>query len=148
MSGSDCPRIVLIEDNAADVDLFRMALSEAAMEAEVKVIRDGADALAWVSSITATTYLPHLAVIDLNLPKHDGVEIIEALRVNPHSSTHPVLVLSSSPSPNDMARVLAFPETKYLTKPTHLDQYLEIGFLVKRLICDPPAIGRPSGASC
>ncbi|HEY1240652.1 MAG TPA: response regulator, partial [Bryobacteraceae bacterium] len=84
-------RILVIEDNPADVELLRMALRHAGLDCELTIIDDGADALALVSrQPPASAADLDLAIIDLNLPKHGGEEILEALRANPDLTDLPV----------------------------------------------------------
>jgi CheY-like chemotaxis protein len=129
-------RIVVIEDNSADVQLLDFALQDAQLDFEFIVIPDGQQALAWVrgNSKEEHTPLPELAIIDLNLPKHDGIEILEAIRGTPALARVPVLVLSSSPRPSDVSRVNAFTNTRYATKPTFLEEYGEIAAAVRAML--------------
>jgi CheY-like chemotaxis protein len=131
------PYIVVVEDNPLDVKLFEIALAEAGLEYEMTVISDGGDALSWVLSSSESTdeqHRPDLAVVDLNLPKYSGLEILSTMRRTPELSTVPVLVLSSSASLRDVARVKAFEKTAYMTKPADLEQYFEVGNMVRRML--------------
>jgi CheY-like chemotaxis protein len=132
MAPNDKPSILLVEDNPADVQLFGFALEDAGLDCELMVIRDGGDALQLVRR--ATSPIADVAVIDLNLPKNDGIEILEAIRSNPALTGMPVLILSSSPSPRDISRVSAFPNTQYLTKPSFLDQYARLGSTIGMML--------------
>src|SRR5215471_4441512 len=98
---SDRPfRILLVEDNAADTWLLRKALQNAALNFELIQIEDGAEALAFVrgEGEYAGSVTPDLAVVDLNLPKNDGVEVLEALRKSKSFSNVPVVIVTSSTS--------------------------------------------------
>jgi two-component system, chemotaxis family, response regulator Rcp1 len=141
------PLIVIIEDNPADVQLFRLALQQAELDCELVILRDGGEALAWVRdhATGAQQPVPDLAVIDLNLPKNDGLEILSAMAGNPALKELPSIVLSSSPSPRDVARVSTFPNAVYSRKPSHLDQYADLGDRVKRML--QAARGKPLSAS-
>ena len=142
------PFIVVIEDNPADVQLLELALDDIALECDCKVIQDGAEALAWVRSFESgegtQLQLPDLAVVDLNLPKNDGIEILTAM-MNGRLSGVPALVLSSSPSPRDVARVRAFPNTRYLTKPSLLEQYAELGRAMREMLDSSSEQGASGG---
>jgi CheY-like chemotaxis protein len=70
----------------------------------------------------------------LNLPRYDGIEILEAMRANRAFADVPVAVLSSSSSPRDRARIEAFHIGRYITKPPNLDEYMRIGLIVKQLL--------------
>jgi CheY-like chemotaxis protein len=125
--------LLVIEDNPADVDLLRRALTGAGLHCELTVIDDGAEALALFQPGNATP-APDLAVIDLNLPKHGGIEIIERMRANPTYAQVPVVVLSSSSSPRDRAKMQKFDVKRYIVKPADLEEFLNIGWQIKELL--------------
>jgi CheY-like chemotaxis protein len=131
-------QVLVVEDNPADVELLRWALDSAAVECELTVIEDGGEALAFVQQ--RGKYLgstaPDLAILDLNMPKYDGMEILEAMRASQVFASVPVAVLSSSSSPRDRARMEAFNIGRYITKPPDLDEYLRIGLIVKELLAE------------
>jgi chemotaxis family two-component system response regulator Rcp1 len=139
MSSNKKPSILVVEDNPADVQLFALALEEANLDCELTVLRDGGEALAWVrrAGEEAGQPIPDIAVIDLNLPKNDGIEVLDAMHRCPVLAWIPKLILSSSPSPVDIARATAFPNTRYLTKPCFLDQYGELGRAIVELLQRP-----------
>ena len=122
------PCLLVIEDNPADVQLLRLLLQENGFDCEMVVLRDGLEALAWVCLHDSRPHVPRpdLAVLDLNLPKHDGMQIIEAIRQTRGLEALPILVLSSSPSSRDGARLTAFLNIAYRTKPSTLEDYGEI----------------------
>ena len=131
------PCLLVIEDNPADVQLLQFTLLDAGLQCEIVTISDGQQALAWVASheeADTPGVKPQLLIVDLNLPKHDGIEILEAMQHNPALAVLPVLVLSSSPSPRDAARVTAFPNTRYMTKPSDLDGYAELATVLRQML--------------
>lgn len=131
------PCILVIEDNASDVQLFRLALDEAGLDCELMVIRDGAEAVQWVESMRQSPdghALPHMAVVDLNLPKYDGFEVLAMMRATETLTSMPVMVLSSSVSPRDIARVQTFSNTRYVPKPVDLDEYSELGRKIRAML--------------
>lgn len=140
-------RILLVEDNAGDVELFRLALKKANLECELTVLDDGADALAMVrqQGKYADAPVPDLVVLDLNVPKYDGLEILESMRANPPFATVRVAVLSSSSSPRERTRLEQFHVSRYITKPLDLDEFLSIGVILKELIEDGEARHSSSG---
>lgn len=127
--------ILLIEDNPADVELLRMALDQARFPYNVTVIHDGAEALALFRQSAAP--LPDITVLDLNLPKYGGLEILEAARANPAYAAMPIAILSSSSSPRERSRIQMFDRVRYFTKPLDLDEYLSIGPLIRDLAARP-----------
>lgn len=129
-------QILLIEDNPADVYLLRRAFAAAELECEVKHFEDGAEALAFVRGLEGdvTAYSPDLAILDLNLPKNDGVEVLQAIRASRAFFDVPVAVLSSSASPRERARIEQFGIGCYITKPADFDEFLKIGPALRELI--------------
>ena len=131
------PLILVIEDNPADVQLLELALSEAGIAADLMTFADGASAMTWIASCSDATSsgpCPDLAIVDLNLPKYDGLELLNALRRSGGLANVPALVMSSSTSPRDEARVRSLPNTEYLVKPADLDAYAEVGAAIGRLL--------------
>ena len=130
------PRILLIEDNPGDVDLLRLALKTARFDCELTVLDDGGEAMALVrrQGKYSDASAPDLAILDLNIPKNDGIEIIETMRSSEIFRDTQVVVLSSSSSPRDHAKLEKFHIAKYITKPPDLDEFLSIGFQLKQLM--------------
>lgn len=129
-------RILLVEDNAADAYLFRKALEHAKLIFEMTVITDGGEALAFVrrEGKYAESALPDLAVVDLNLPKNDGAQVLEAIRENEHLSRIPVVITSSSASPRERVKVERLGIEQYVRKPPNLDEFLQIGAVLKEIL--------------
>jgi CheY-like chemotaxis protein len=133
-------RILLIEDNPADVELLRRAFIAAQLECSLTVIEDGAEALAFLRRLEAQAGegSPDLIVVDLNLPKNDGVEVLEAMRSSQAFGRAPIAVLSSSSSARERARIEQFGVGRYITKPADLDEFLAIGRILKDLLAENP----------
>lgn len=131
-------RIVLVEDNPGDVYLFGLALKETRLNFELTVIEDGAKALALVSEIEEGA-LPDLIVLDLNIPKNDGVEILEAIRNNRRLDDVPVVVASSSPVSVPMGKAERSRVARFVGKPTELDKFLAIGQVFKEVLLESRA---------
>jgi CheY-like chemotaxis protein len=130
--------ILLVEDNAADIYLFRQALEQAGLTSELTVITDGADALAFATSEgkDSAGRVPDLLVLDLNLPKVGGCEILEALRQNANLSNLAVAVMTSSPASQDYQRCTELGVARYVTKPLELEDFLRIGEVVKQVLLE------------
>lgn len=130
------PRVLLVEDNPGDVDLIRLAFKNAGLDCVLTVMSDGGEALAFVNEegVYAGAPVPDLAILDLNVPKNDGVEILEAIRSSSKFADLPVAVLSSSSSPRDRANMERFAIRQFVTKPSDLDEFLRIGEIVKTLL--------------
>ena len=128
--------ILLVDDNPADVSFLRMALNDAKCNCELTVIGDGAEALAFVGQQgqKAGNRTPELAVLDLNLPKSNGLDILEAMSKTQAFADVSVAVMSSVLSPSDLAKVQQFKVAHYITKPSTLEEFLRIGFTLRQLV--------------
>jgi CheY-like chemotaxis protein len=128
--------ILLAEDNPADVYLIREALREHGVDAAMRVASDGGEVLRMISSEQAPAEAEHLGLIilDLNLPRHDGTEILQRLRETTAFSHIPVVVLTSSDSPRDRLVAHSLGVTRYLRKPSSLEQFLGLGAVFKDLL--------------
>jgi CheY-like chemotaxis protein len=130
------PEILLAEDNAADVYLIREALNEHGVDCTVQVVSDGEEVLRILSGEGARAAAGKLALIilDLNLPRHDGIEILQRLRDTGEMAGVPVVVLTSSDSPRDRLAATQLGATRYLRKPSSLEQFLDLGGVFKDLL--------------
>ncbi|MGH9622487.1 MAG: response regulator [Bryobacteraceae bacterium] len=131
-------QILLMEDNPADVYLFRQTLLRAGLNSELTVIQDGDDGLAFAESDGkyCAGRVPDLVVLDLNLPKVGGCELLEALRQNANLSNLAVAVMTSSDASRDYERCTELGVVGYLTKPLELEDFLRMGEVVKRLLLE------------
>lgn len=120
-------RILLAEDNPADVYLIEEALREHGVDFEMLVARDGEQAIAFISDPSC-----HLDIVllDLNMPKRGGSEVLEKLQ----GKSVPVIVLTSSDSPVDKMEALRLGAAQYIRKPTGLDEFLAIGGTIKKMV--------------
>jgi chemotaxis family two-component system response regulator Rcp1 len=134
-------KVLVVEDNPGDVELLRWALRRANLDCDLTVIDDGAEAMALVRQRGkyATVTAPDIAILDLNLPKYDGLTILSAMRANIAFAKVPVAVLSASSSPRDRERVEEFHIACFITKPPDLDEFLRIGVMVKELLVENAA---------
>jgi two-component system, chemotaxis family, response regulator Rcp1 len=133
------PEILLAEDNPADVYLIREALKEHAVECTVRTAADGKEVLALISAGGA--WNPDLIILDLNLPRHDGIEILQKLRSTEGIARASVVVLTSSDSPRDRQTANELGATRYVRKPSNLEEFLQLGALFKELLAGPAQKG-------
>jgi CheY-like chemotaxis protein len=133
--------ILLAEDNPADVYLIRRALRDHGVDLAVRVCGDGKETLQILSreGVYQQRLPLELIILDLNLPRHDGIEILQRLRASAEFDRVPVVVLTSSDSPRDRQSATRLGATLYLRKPTSLEQFLAMGQLFKRLL-ERPAV--------
>lgn len=129
-------KILLIEDNSGDVELLELALKHAQVNYDLTVFRHGGDALDFIQqhSTNGDHIAPDLAIIDLNLPQHDGLEVLEAMRASATFANVPVTVFSSSSLPREQKRMEALHIKRYITKPADLDKLLEVGMILKEIL--------------
>jgi chemotaxis family two-component system response regulator Rcp1 len=128
--------ILLAEDNPADVYLIREALREHSVECSLRVAGDGQQVLRILSEADpdSNRERPALIILDLNLPRHDGIEILQQLRATPDLRHIPVVVLTSSDSPRDRLAADRLGVTRFLRKPSNLEQFLSLGAIFKELL--------------
>ena len=130
------PEILLAEDNPADVYLIREALKEHGVDCPMRVASDGQHVLkilAGADSDVSTGQLG-LIILDLNLPRHDGIEILQRLQERAELRHVPVVVLTSSDSPRDRLAANQLGVTRFLRKPSSLEQFLSLGAVFKELL--------------
>ncbi len=131
---STSPRlIVLAEDNGADVFLIREAIEQRKLVCDLHPIDDGEDMLHFIDRVDQDESLrcPDLFLLDLNLPKRSGDEILEHLKQSRRCSGVPVIVITSSESRHDRERAAELGAAAYFCKPADLDRFLQIGDLIQ-----------------
>jgi chemotaxis family two-component system response regulator Rcp1 len=128
--------ILLVEDNAGDIYLFRKALKAAQVDFDLTLLEDGAQALAFVrgDGKYVNMAVPDLAVLDLNIPKNGGMQVLAALRQSPRLAVVPVIITSSSHSPVDQAETARLGIELYLKKPVNFEGFMEIGTIFREVL--------------
>ena len=126
MSNKD---ILLVEDNPDDVELTRIAFEEAKVANHLVVARDGAEALDYLFARGThadrdPNDLPSIVLLDLNLPKVDGREVLQAIRANEATRSLPVVVLTTSAEPFDVEASYALGVNSYIQKPVNFEQFV------------------------
>ncbi|MBC8166194.1 MAG: response regulator [Bryobacteraceae bacterium] len=135
-AGNDAEaHILMVEDNPGDVLLLRESLEEHGVECELLVVNDGEKALALLEKVgSLTSRCPSLVILDLNLPRRSGQEILMLLRSFEACRDVPVIVFSSSDLPADREAAAALGATRYVRKPSSLEEFMKIGGVVKELL--------------
>ena len=127
--------VFLVEDNPGDIELVYEALRENEVEYTMTIARDGAQAKRYIESIgTIDAHCPDVLILDLNLPKADGHELLALLRSHPLCTETPVIVVTSSDSRKDRDRAAALGAARYFRKPTDLSEYMQLGALVREVV--------------
>jgi chemotaxis family two-component system response regulator Rcp1 len=120
--------VLLVEDSPGDVRLTQEALKDAKVHINLRVVRDGIDAMAFLmrEGEYATVPRPDLILLDLNLPRKDGREVLKEIKENPELKSIPVVVLTTSASEADVLRSYLLHANCYITKPVNLDGFLTV----------------------
>jgi len=127
--------IFLADDNPGDVTLLRIALSDNGVDCDLAVFSDGANALAEIVRAESTVEgQPELFVLDLNLPKVDGITLLKRLRSSDVFHHTPVIIWTSSDSPSDQLKSHESGADRHVCKPAKLAAFLGLGGLIKGML--------------
>jgi CheY-like chemotaxis protein len=120
--------ILLVEDNPGDARLTREALKDGRVHHNLHVTADGVDALAFLrrTGVHAGAPRPDLILLDLNIPKMDGRQVLAEIKVDPDLVRIPVVVLTTSQAEEDIARSYDLHANCYINKPVDLDQFMTV----------------------
>lgn len=132
---STCPSILLVEDNPVDLDLTLRAFTRRNMLNPVHVVRDGAEALAWIQRWENGETWPTLILLDLKLPKVDGLEVLRQLKSHPQLRSIPIVVLTSSAEDKDIQRAYTLGANSYIVKPVDFDKFMDVAVQVELYWC-------------
>lgn len=120
--------ILMVEDSSSDVRLTKEAFKDAKVLNKMSVVMDGEEALRFLrrEGGYADSPRPDLILLDLNLPKKDGREVLKELKADPDLKRIPVVVLTTSDDEKDILRAYDMHVNAYVTKPVNLDQFIRI----------------------
>ena len=120
-------RILLVEDSPSDVRLIREALKETPVPVQITVAQDGVEAMDYLRSTeVGSANRPDLVLLDLNLPRKNGREVLAEVKTSPGLKQIPVLVMTSSQADEDIAQAYALNANCYITKPGDLQEYISV----------------------
>ena len=130
MEGSGI-EILLVEDNPSDLELTLHALRTNNLANRIEIARDGDEALDFLFCTGKHTarnpnQMPKLILLDLELPKVDGIEVLRQVKANPKTKTIPITVLTSSKEGNDLSRCYDLGVNSYIQKPVDFDRFREV----------------------
>jgi len=134
------PSIFLAEDNPGDVYLVREALALAGVHPTLHVAQDGEQAFNYIDKLDGDNSLtcPNVVLLDINLPKRSGHEIMQRLLRSARCCGAPVIVFTSSDAPGDRRTFEAMGVSHYFRKPSSFDDFMKIGEIVRKVLQDPP----------
>ena len=129
-------KILLVEDNPADVFCVKLALDEHQIRHELHVANDGEEALKYVTEMgkPGKCPCPDLLLLDINLPKFGGDEVLAEFRKHPECACTPVIVVTSSDASGDRRRMAAMGIDGYFRKPLELEAFMMLGGMVRNVV--------------
>ncbi len=136
MTDDAIPRpILLVEDNPTDLDLTRRAFARRKLAQPLQVARDGQEVLDMIPSWAAGEPLPRVVLLDLKLPRVNGLEVLRQLRELPLTQFLPVVVLTSSNEDRDIQAAYQLHANSYIVKPVNFDNFLEVTAQIELYWC-------------
>lgn len=123
---STIPSILLVEDNPMDVDLALRAFRRRKLANRIEVVRDGEEALALMPKWESGEPLPAVILLDLKLPKVDGLEVLRRLKAHADFRRIPVVVLTTSGESADVRTAYELGVNSYIVKPVDFDKFVEV----------------------
>ena len=139
--------ILLVDDSAADAYLTKLALSEALPNSHVRVAEDGEQALQYLAEAEdyKAAVHPDLILLDLNMPRLDGLSLLAHIKALPEYRSTPIIVLTTSNWSSDVDRAYQLGALKYFTKPANWADYIALGSIIasvwKQWSASAPATG-------
>ena len=118
--------ILLVEDNPMDVDLTLRAFKRRRVTNPVEVARDGEEALAWIPRWEAGEPTPAVILLDLKLPRVDGLEVLRQLKSHPTLRVIPVVVLTTSAEHGDVSTAYQLGANSYIVKPVEFEKFMDV----------------------
>ena len=121
-------KILLVEDNPGDIKLLEEALKDTRVAVDLQFVKDGAEALAFLKKEGkySKVWRPDLILLDLNLPKIDGREVLAEVKSDPNLKRIPIVVLTSSRAKEDMLQAYGLLANCYIAKPDNLNEYISV----------------------
>lgn len=120
--------ILLVEDNAADILLLEEALADIAVKINLHVVNNGEEAISYLQQVEPfkAAIRPDLILLDLNLPKKNGFEVLEEIKQDSKLQQIPVVILSTSQAPEDVSRSYQLHANCYISKPSDLGRFMAV----------------------
>ncbi|BAY74068.1 response regulator receiver protein [Nostoc linckia NIES-25] len=120
--------VLLVEDNPGDAQLTRIALEDSKISIHLNVVEDGVEAMAFLRKQEKYVEAAHpdIVLLDLNLPKKDGREVLAEIKADENLKRIPVVVLTTSQAEEDILKAYNLSANCYITKPVDFDQFVKI----------------------
>jgi len=135
--------ILLVEDNPADVRLTVEALKDARVANRLHVARDGVEAISMLNDQTGTIPRPDLILLDLNLPRKDGREVLHEIKQDERLRHIPVVILSTSQAEQDIAESYRLHANAFITKPVEIEQFFQAVRSIELFWLENAKLARP-----
>ena len=135
--------ILLVEDNPADVRLTLEALKEARVPNRLHVARDGVEALRMLKDESGTVPRPDLILLDLNLPRKDGREVLQEIKQDESLRHIPVVILSTSQAEQDILQSYRLRANAFITKPVEIDHFFQAMRSIEQFWLEVVKLARP-----
>lgn len=129
------PPILLVEDNPTDMDLTLRAFNKRKFSSTIHVARDGEEALAWMARWEAGEGLPSVILLDLNLPRVHGLDVLQQLKDHPRFRRIPVVILTSSREDSDLKSAYDLGVSSYIEKPVSFSKFIEVAERIELYWC-------------
>lgn len=118
--------ILLVEDNHLDIDLTLRAFKKRNLSNPIQIARDGEEALSYIAKWDTGEQVPVVILLDLNLPRVNGLEVLEVLKKHDLYKRIPVVVLTTSSDNKDIERAYQLGANSYIIKPVNFDKFVEV----------------------
>lgn len=127
------PRVLLVEDNPGDIRLTQEALKESKMDIHLDVVTDGEQAVDFLMKRGKHTdsIRPHIIMLDLNLPKKNGIEVLKEIKAHDSLKKIPVIVLTTSDADHDISKAYSLHANCYILKPVDFDDFAKVIRLIE-----------------
>lgn len=129
------PPILLVEDNPMDLDLTLRAFNKKKFSNTIQIARDGEEALAFFARWEAGEPMPAVILLDINLPKVNGLEVLQRLKEHPVYRRIPVVVLTSSRENSDLKTAYDLGVNSYIEKPVSFSKFIEVAEHIELYWC-------------
>lgn len=118
--------ILLVEDNPVDIDLTLRAFKKRNLNNPIQIARNGEEALKYIEKWDAADQTPVVILLDLKMPKVDGLEVLKVLKTHEKYATIPIVVLTTSSDNKDIEKAYKLGANSYIVKPVNFDKFVEV----------------------